>query len=555
MDEADLDSLVRSYLAARGPDAAPLLRQLDEVYWDRTRVRLLRRLAAPDADPTFAPEERLLVDAGLLDPRLVARGTSLLRARLLAEIYSEPSGDALYPTEWFTARLAEHGLARELAGRREHIALTEGAAGEAERGHERLGRLRRRILAALEPAIRRLPGLREEVAASVVAGRLDERLDAMAAELSSSDRRAVETFRKLEAFRDRILASLQARSEDERTRSLAGGLERLAPRVRSAALSRVLADRRYRRAREDLEITHQVRTRTVQERREALEADLDEMRRLLALGVVEVASTPCAALLDDGPRTERAHVGEARSLAEDHDRRPPRLGRVLIAPYRGEGFYDWERDTLVLPRTPVRPPEEGVLRSLARARLLVDLMQDHGILRDALRGLVPEGDLATPFADLYHGWLARVARGEREALSREAYDVFRRHVGPDPAEVPVPSGLEALGSLERGRAAEQARAAARTGRGTVAAEALRRLAYLSWIEGDPAAASGALERALALQPVDGRALYAWAVMRRAAGEGEAARHAFGECATLAGGTLWQLYAEDALAAAGGETDG
>ena len=91
----EIDNWVGQFLAARGPaeaniasrpDLGRLAGELNALYW-RDVEKLLSRAARENPDRiVFSPDERLLLDLGLLDYRLLPGGDKL-RPALLKEVY------------------------------------------------------------------------------------------------------------------------------------------------------------------------------------------------------------------------------------------------------------------------------------------------------------------------------------------------------------------------------------------------------------------------------------------------------------------------------------
>src|SRR5258706_67305 len=108
----EIDRSVENFLAERGPgegsvasrpELGPLAGELNTHWWREVERILLRVVRDTGDRAVLSPEERLLVDHGVLDWRLVPGGDKM-RPALLKEIYATGRPNQYYFSEWILQR-------------------------------------------------------------------------------------------------------------------------------------------------------------------------------------------------------------------------------------------------------------------------------------------------------------------------------------------------------------------------------------------------------------------------------------------------------------------
>jgi tetratricopeptide (TPR) repeat protein len=251
----------------------------------------------------------------------------------------------------------------------------------------------------------------------------------------------------------------------------------------------------------------------------------------------------CSVLLYDAPRSTKAAVGAVLELVREVD---PRLGLtcdLLIAPFTGSGFFEWDRNSLVVALTPARSVEEAVVNAVANYRLLVDARQGSGRLADAYRA--DHGpDFRAQFLSDYRAWVLRAGRGRSEAISEPTFRFFAENLGPPAAGPVVPAEMVRLSVQQR--EAETKRLEGLVRRGQPDFPKVYRLAVLHWQAERIDEAIRMMERAAELNPDHGRTLYSLGALCRRRHLLGTARKAFRQCVQAAPNTLWSIYAHEAL---------
>jgi hypothetical protein len=528
----EIEHWIGRFLAERGPAEANIAAkpelgriaaELNTIFWREAERVLLRAAAAPDR-AVFAPDERLLLDLGLLDLRVLP-GAEKDKPLLLREIYAPGRRSFLYFSEWMLLRLRQFVLYGGM-----------GAPRDEAPGSTRVLRdLRSTLYLRLSPLFRNLPGFNQQAVQLFLSGKIDETLDALAVQVEREpDQRLSEQRRQLLEIRTRLIirAREQARSPEELA---------LFDQLREAD---ELAAERRAVLRAGAEAP---RALSPQEREKFVQDELRFVKSALWLGIMGSGlARTWSVLLTAQPRTTKADLEASLALAKECDPALPETGSVVIAPYVGGGFYDWDRDSLIVPLVPTREPGQAILQALANYRMLLDKTQQGGKLRRGYEQAFRGGeDFNQSFVRDYKDWVLGVGRGFKGALEPARYAFFREQLGPGPDTLFGPREWAPLTPQETEEVVRQCRA--KVQRAEAAFEDYYRLAIAAARGRDLPQADRHLESALALSPMDGRALMArgWLAARAPAGA-ETARLRYSECMALAAGTLWSVFAAEEL---------
>ncbi|MCX7935176.1 MAG: hypothetical protein N3A66_07965, partial [Planctomycetota bacterium] len=279
-----------------------------------------------------------------------------------------------------------------------------------------------------------------------------------------------------------------------------------------------------------------------------LRSELRFVRTLLPLGALAggVGRT-CAVLLQDSKRVTKADTAQGVLRAQTCDRGFTLNPVVLIAPFRGRGIFEWDRDSLVIGLVPVGDAMESVANAVANFRMLRDSFQDQGALRKAYEAAFGAGSFQRSFPADYRLWVTRIGQGEAAALSPDRLRFMREWIGPDCSGVLAPANLRHLGP--QAREALRRRMEKQATMAEADAQFHRRLAVLYWQDGDLENALRYMALAAKAAPRDGEILFSIGLILRQQGQAEKAKGIFQSCAQRTAGTLWAVYA---AAAARGE---
>jgi tetratricopeptide (TPR) repeat protein len=531
----EIDRPVRDYLAARAraggasvpasPELSRLAEELNALYW-REVERLLSRLARESPDRfEFSPDERLLLDLGLLDWRLVPSGEAL-RPALLSELSAPGRSGAFSFSEWTARRFRQALLYGEMSPPDE----------DAPSASVIIRDLRGRLYLKLGSLFENLPGFDAKAVDLLLSGRIDATLDVMQKRLAQvSDERLTEQRRALSEIRARLLARARERARSPEDLSLFDALR---------DLDRQASERRAS-VRVDIPVAAS-RTLSPAERERFVLEEVRFVKGVLWLGVSGSGlARTWSVLLSDGPRTTKADLDQVLSRVAECDPALPMPASLLIAPYVGGGFYEWDRDTVFLPLVPTRSPEQAVVTAVAHYRVLLDALQDNGRLRAAYEAAFgASDDFHAAFTRDYRAWVLDVGRGFKAALDPRRFAFFAEYVGPQPSALYAPAPWADVASREGEEAVKQARL--RMSKGEASLEDCFRLGVAGAQARQVVGALEALQVARRLAPSDGRTLLALGFLTSRTGDLDAARNLYNACMALAPNSLWAVYAAGEL---------
>ncbi len=525
---------VRDFLAARGdpaasvvssPGLARLAEELNALYW-REVERLLSRLARESPDRfAFSPDERLLLDFGLLDWRLVPGGQAH-RETLLREASAPGRAGASYFSEWVARRFRQALLYGEMSP----------PDGDFPSSTVIIRDLRGRLYLKLGALFENLPGFDQKAVQLLLDGRIDATLDAMQKKLAQAhDERLSEQRRALGEIRARLLSRARERARSPEQLSLFDALR---------DLDRQAAERRSS-VRTELPVAAS-RTVSPEERERFVLEEVRFVKSVLWLGVSGSGLTrTTSVLLSDGPRSTKADLDRVLERVAECDAALPPPGSFLIAPYVGGGFYEWDRDTVFLPLVPTRSPEQAAVTAVAHYRVLLDALQESGRLRAAYEAAFGSpDDFHASFVRDYRSWVLDVGRGFKAALDPARFEFFAEHLGPVPSTLYAPAAWADASSRAGEEALRQGRL--RMSRGEATYEDCYRLAIAGARAHQFVGALESLQAALRISPADGRTLLALGFLTSRTGDLESARNSLNACMALAPHSLWSVYAAGEL---------
>ncbi|MBN1808562.1 MAG: hypothetical protein JW909_05805 [Planctomycetes bacterium] len=512
-----------------------LISKLDSVFWKKVHQVVAERLAVlgdESAELEFSDEDRLLIDFGLLDYRLLGQQAAGIRERLLGE-RNAGVGDGfsiMYFSDWIRSRLQYYLTVEEVDQRRETAELVQkipGITGLLEK--------RAAILELLNPFLHHLPGVSEVLSRLVSEGRLDDimlmlfvqRLKSSAPDIEKALVRIESAFRLvMNRVADRVVEEkyLQAISEYSALRLQIFRQVSKLPRELVGDLGQPI---------DMAAVAEKVRQ------------DVKLMRSLLNLGAVAGAvAKPHSVLLRDMQRTTLQRVHDALTLVREVDPAISLDHNVLITPFTGSGFFEWDRDTIVVGIIPARSVEEDVATAVAGMRIAVDRFHHSEELFLAYDKIHHGRDFREFFTRDYIHWVVRVGRGQKQQMDPRSFDFFLSNIGHNGVDPVVPAELVHTSVDERSELYRKITIKVRDG--SASARELFLAGVIRWQRGDHQSACRYLDSAARLAPSDGASLYSLGILLRNMRMKGPARKYLVQCTTNAPQTIWQVYAFEAL---------
>lgn len=547
--EEEKERLVSQYLAAAaagGPakDLARAAAALDGLYWKMVEEILRRGINVAAGALKFSDDDRLLLDFGLLDERLVKGAPPALRDELLKESALVGAPNHFYLSEWLADRFKRYQTESAFAG------TEAGGGGGAGDAYQTLQAF---LARQNDGAGVKLPGVSPVAMEAMFSGRLDRQIIAMGVSaLANRNRRDFLTRARLSALRREVVARSRGAVGDSAQLRLFDAIDEAyrqeweiqlresggaVPLSASQAIA-LQADP----AKEDAETLRAFNW---------LLSELRFVRTLMPLGALAGGLfRPCAAMLEYRPRVTRAHTAAVLGKVAWCDRNYQLAPVVLIAPFTGRGIYEWDRDSLVISLTPVENPEDSAANAVANFSMMIDSFQHHAALKDAYRAMFTGANFQKSFQADYRTWVCGVAGGRLDALPPDKLEFFATQVAPDFAASPVlalaPRELRNLTFTARELVRKQMQRLVSTARDSWMSR--WRLGILYWMDGLNEEALRELTHAANLAPAKLETYFAVACLLAQMGRPAKARPLFNVCATRGKNTIWALHAARAAAA-------
>jgi tetratricopeptide (TPR) repeat protein len=538
----------------RSPRYGELVSQIEDHFWKQAETALLESLDGGDEELEFSPANRLLLDMGLLDLRLVHRPNRDFLERLSAELDAPGPEGVLYMTEWFSARYRSFLATRNLPDERVADSLLLKAADQEDSELAKARAQRNELYRRVSALFKELPGIKPELATAIGRGGVDNRVEELLLAQAMDDHRAegekaLDQSAGVQAKRYdgvvlRVLEQARERTEDEDDLKY---LETIASLRMAIFRKSMVHSRRKMSSEQATEVVPQESRpdpqATRSEAENFLRTELRLLRSLLRIGSREgQVEHACSVLLNDVKRSTRGVVARVLDLVRLVD---PKIGLnrdLLIAPFTGSGFFEWDRNALIIALTPARNAEEAVVNAVANFRLLDDA-RGAGKITAAYRAMHGSNFRQQFLAD-YRNWVLRAGKGKRDALSDKSYKFFVENIGPPPAGPIIPHEMGRRSVSEREVEIKRLRRLVHTG--SFAPEEAYHLGVMLWQNEQIEEAIREMEKAVKASPGDGRMLYSLGLLCRRRRLVSAARKAFRETVRVSPDSIWGIYAHEAL---------
>ncbi len=505
--------------------------ELDRLFWKRVEAILDMRIRENPERLAFSKEDRLVVDCGLLSESLLRDEGPKLQTDLVKELYAEGEPRLCYLSEWISDRLKNHIA---LEGLREIPAAKQAAAVLESTAIGRLREARSKLYQAMGPFFENLPGFSVQAVTLLSSGQLDQTLSRFRGRLTAEQSSQQE---RLLGLRTQIL---------ERARSRCTAPRQLEMFDLLGTVDTHMSDEERQMAPFEVVVTETTPAADASSRRsEFLASEIKIVRSNIKLGVAGAGITRTHSVMLSAER--RASKEELAALVhhiEEVDPRLPGRPNILIAPFTGSGFFEWDRDTVYVPLASTRSAEESIVNGIANYRIMIDNLHGGGRLKKQYKSRFYVEDFRGQFLKDYRNWVLGIGRGFRGAMSPEAYEFFRQGIGPNVDHLFAPAELIRLTPNEIKDLRKSLRA--KMNRNEATCDDHLKMAYVYHREGLPDDALAQLTIAVRMNPVDGRSMFAMGWMSKRLGKTDKAKQAFKECFSIAPNTIWHIYSSDEL---------
>lgn len=518
---------------------------LDNLYWRYVEQILQHGLDLNAATLNLSPTDKLLLNFGLLDSRLVKNAPADLAQKLLAENELVGTPNHFYLADWLIDRLKRYKLDSEVTG---DATATKKTNPTSTVWHSGVYAEVKKFLEgnAEKNSGAKLSGVSATALSAFLEGRLDQQIALMSAKtLQQRQKNAFVNRHRLAKLRREIITRARVLVSDNTQLKLFDTLDEtyikewraansntaeVAPTLPTAPteLADVQAERAFH----------------------WLLSELRFVRTLLPLGALAGGIfRPCAVMLEYRERVTRAHTAQMLARVQWCDRSYQVAPVVLIAPFTGRGIYEWDRDSLVISLFPVASPEGATANAMANYTMMIDSFQNKAHLKNTYCAMFPQTNFQKDFQADYRLWLSRVGAGDIAALPADKLTFFLSLVAPDfitaPALALAPAELRTLSQGARGLIRKQIQKQVAQAKDSWMAR--WRLGILFWLDNYVDEALRELTNAAKLAPQELQTYFAVALLLHSSGKSERAQQLLTICQQRGAKTIWKLYAEKTLA--------
>jgi hypothetical protein len=407
-------------------ETAPLKRDLTKIYWEILELIIQQGLLS--SVDTFSREERLLIDFGYIDPALITgeltegKGEKEIESLLLQ--LHKPGDHDQEPIYFLSEWACGWDLSNSLFG------FGEGEIGEdtqlveedADEQKMKLLKMRQGIDVKLLPHYRKLPGVNDQFLRNLVSGEFDRNVELITLALKANpDEISVAQSRVL-AFHRTLFKQVEAIIADPKEKKLL---------VLREKLFRSLLQLRSKDAESHKEEEKKKGKKETKLQGEMVKKELMLMKSLLPIGGMEGKVFQTSPILEElKSPIGKTFVGQWMQQIRACDPYIPEELSVVIVPYRGSGFFEWDKNTLIVPLSPSVPKEEAVIRAVASYRILMDKLENDGRLKLQYEKSFDKGQFKERFFKDYTQWVTHVSHGHRRIMNDKKLDFFMDYVGP-----------------------------------------------------------------------------------------------------------------------------
>ncbi len=377
-------------------------------------------------------------------------------------------------------------------------------------------------LAALRPLLAQIPGVTHAALDAFASGRLDRHLYTLRA---AGQGKGVEVS-QLAAVRSKLLAELRRRATAGRERSHLAAIalldqEEPSPPAGARAPGPPAA--------------------SSEARGERIRLELRAMGSRMRLGLSDAGLDRLFSWSVPWSRTlSKAKVWEAVAHIQDGDPNLPLRPDVVLLPFVGTGFYEWDHNLVGLPLRPVEDIEATLLRAVASFRLLDDSVHKRHRIVERYRTHVQGEGVREAFLRDYGEWVSRVSQGSPANLDAWTLDFFLEEFGPSPERLLLPLAWVGLQRDEIDTLRRRYQARLREAGATPRDHYEMGVLYLHC--GMFRNAIESFEASLASDPLNPRYLFGLGYVLKREGRTDEARRALEGAAGAGKGGLWILYA-------------
>ncbi|MHC4871057.1 MAG: hypothetical protein ACYTFY_04360 [Planctomycetota bacterium] len=508
--------------------------KLDTFYWKWVDLMVKEAVQAGRDTLSFSDEDKIFIDMGLVDLALVEGADEALPEQLMEERNTGGLVNHYYFTEWLEDRFKRFMLTEQME--KETSTSEEGKNSELVK----LKDARSKITGKLKPFFKGLPGVTEQISNHFINGQLDDQINLLSVALLDVDERQV--FMKRHSLRNlrlQIISKLRGRLNSETDFKLVDMLDVIYGKIWKESYSQYEGGESS--ASDASGISAGPGRRDLDKLSSYIEGEIKFAKSLLPLGALAGGITRCCSvLLENCPRINKEITRVELDRCREADRGFSVSPAVLIAPFQGRGFFEWDRDSLFVPLVPVDSSRSSISNASANYRMLIDSFQQDGALKSSYEELFSGANFQEAFQKDYRTWMSTVGSGEIDGMEDQNREFFMNNVGPDYSGVIAPANLKNLGEEARKslRVRLEKQIKAMSGED---ANLYYRLGVLYWQDSLHEKAIAKIAQSLSLDGKNGIALFSLALLLGQSGNEAKSKQAFQVCIKRVPESIWASY--------------
>lgn len=429
-----------------------LARELNDLFWKRVDTILEESFNEAEQKARFSQHDTVLLNTGLINDILIDRHADELSGKF-----------SVYDRDFVSQRV--YFFADFLLDKfQELIASTQIDSPRTEEDKnitlKHLLAHRNDAYTKLAPFFGRLPGMNPTMVETVCSGKIDDQIDTLNLSLIANP------IARTRDQRDRLVNFRRTIFNRMHEANLEGIANELVDEVQVMG-RKVYTERKIAHYETGLEGAERYR---IYERRLSrrdvatfFKKEIRLVKANLNLGAMAAGLTRVTNFTVSVPETVSClDIIETAGRVAECDFHFPELPRIIIAPFDGGGFFEWDTDTLFIPIAPEHVPET-IVGALAAYRLTMDLRNDDSRLRNLYETEIERGHFRDNFIHDYTTWILNYGFGLREGLDERRFNFFKTHLSPPLDDVIVPVNLTNLTEMQEKDVYERSSSLIRTG--------------------------------------------------------------------------------------------
>jgi hypothetical protein len=398
-------------------------RMLDNLYWEIFEE--LGHLRLSDSGSLFNLSEKILVNYGLLSYAQLEESETLQPSQidsLLVKLQGRsPYDDApIYRLdEWASIW---HMNAQLFDAEEKKTPEPEDWLDDEKA--KRFLNTRLNIYKKILPTLKALPGANLPFLRSLLTGEFDKKVELSMA-LEIKDREKIDIgHRRIISLYKTLLDQLRAALQDPEQKKLIILLDKI---------NQSFVQRRIRQEIAQGDFTHNEEDKKSLLKKEMINNEIKLIKSLLPIGGMEGKEFFTSPILRQTQALiSKTFVGDTLKLIHLCDPHVPHSLPVIIVPFRGSGFFEFDKNTLIIPLFPSIAPQEVIIRAVGNYRLLTDQLEHKGEMKRVYEKTFEKGRFKEKFLQDYVQWITHISRGHRSIMPRKKFDFFMNYVGPNP---------------------------------------------------------------------------------------------------------------------------